>query len=134
MKEIEEIQGLGLEELEKIASDESVKVPSGLKASLEALAGAAELTKEAEAEQTAPRRPLVWAAVAVAASLAAAFLVFRGITPQPRDTFSDPYLAYAEIQKTFSRISESGEQAAKIAGNAVPAMEKTEEILNRIMK
>lgn len=156
MKNINELERLTPEQLEQIASDESVRVPADLKASLEALAGAAELAESGRPEsavcsatatpgadaknfrkrQLRPfRNVFPWIAIpAVAAALAAAFLVFRGITPQPRDTFSDPYLAYAEIQKTFSRIAESGDQAARIAGGAVPVMEKTEELLNRIMK
>ena len=31
-------------------------------------------------------------------------------------------------------MREKGEAAAEIAGNAVPVMEKTEDLLNRIMK
>ena len=151
MKGIGEIERLTPEDLERIASDESVRVPADLKASLEALAGASELLDERPAaagvipglgekrlgRQSSGRRSQglratwYWAVPAVAAALVAAILVFRS---QPKDTFSDPYLAYAEVQKAFGQISQKGEEAAAIAGNAVPVMEKTEDLLNRIMK
>lgn len=155
MKNINELERLTPEQLEQIASDESVRVPADLKASLEALAGAAELaesgrpesavcsatatpgadTKNFRKRQLRPfRNVFPWIAIPAAATLAAAFIIFRNVSRRPQDTFSDPYLAYAEIQKTFSRIAESGDQAARIAGGAVPVMEKTEELLNRIMK
>ena len=142
MKEINEIERLSPEDLERIASDTSVRVPSDLKASLEALAGAAEFAQpEKVPVETEPVvrkagifRPLLWGIPAVAAALVAAVLVFRSVPKQPQDTFSDPYLAYAEVQKAFGQISQKGEAAATIAGNAVPVMEKTEDLLNRIMK
>lgn len=142
MKDINEIERLSPEDLERIASDTSVRVPSDLKASLEALAGAAEFAQPEEtpiqAEPVVRRagifRPLLWGIPAVAAALVAAVLVFRSVPKEPEDTFSDPYLAYAEVQKAFGQISQKGEAAATIAGNAVPVMEKTEDLLNRIMK
>ena len=167
MKEITDIERLSPEDLERIASDSSVRVPADLKASLEALAGAAELAELAEADEGAaagapvgpqppesfpaspkrgfgrkssgrrsqgPRFFWYWAAPAVAAALVAAVLIFRAVPEEPKDTFSDPYLAYAQVQKTFDQISRKGDKAARIAGNAVPVMEKTEELINRIMK
>ena len=150
MKDINEIERLTPEDLERIASDESVRVPADLKASLEALAGAAKVLGDRPAAaggipglaektlgwQSSARpsqglRAWYWAVPAVAAALVAAVLIFRS---QPKDTFSDPYLAYAEVQKAFGQISEKGEAAAAIAGNAVPVMEKTEDLLNRLMK
>ena len=134
MKDINEIERLTPEDLERIASDESVRVPADLKASLEALAGAAKVLEDRPAASSRPSQGLrtwYWAVPAVAAALVAAVLVFRS---QPKDTFSDPYLAYAEVQKAFGQISEKGEAAAAIAGNAVPVMEKTEDLLNRLMK
>ena len=150
MKDISEIERLTPEDLERIASDESVRVPADLKASLEALAGAAKVLEDRPAaaggipglaEKTLGRqssgrpsqgwRAWYWAVPAVAAALVTAVLVFRS---QPKDTFSDPYLAYAEVQKAFGQISEKGEAAAARAGNAVPVREKTEDLLNRLMK
>lgn len=142
MKDINEIERLSPEDLERIASDTSVRVPSDLKASLEALAGAAEFAQPEKAPvETEPVvrkagifRPLLWGIPAVAAALVAAVIVFRSVPKEPEDTFNDPYLAYAEVQKAFDQISQKGEAAATIAGNAVPVMEKTEDLLNRIMK
>lgn len=153
MKNIGEIERLTPEDLERIASDESVRVPADLKASLEALAGAAEMLddrptaagvipdlaekrpgRQSSGQHSPGQRTWYWAIPAVAAALVAAVLVFRSVPRQPQDTFSDPYLAYAEVQKAFDQISQKRDAAAAIAGNAVPVMEKTEKLLNRIMK
>ena len=189
--------------MEAVASDASVPVPGDLKASLEALAGAAEaagiLEKgpgltggdegqsaaggeawrseagretgrlsgprkagrseagretgrlsgprkagrstasweagQGEASPEAGRRAvrLRWAAAAAAAA-AVALTVTLSVPSRPKDTFSDPLLAYAEVQKTFDRISSRGEQAMEIAGKAVPVMEKTDEIIKKATK
>ena len=41
------------------------------------------------------------------ADAAIAVLLAVGLTrnPEPKDTFDDPYLAYAEVEKVFSKIS-----------------------------
>lgn len=127
MKKIEDIEKLTDEQLSQIAEDSSVKVPEGLAESLEALVGAAALTEE---EPRSKQAFIPWAvAAAVAAVLAMG--IFLNIPRRPKDTFSDPYLAYAEVQKSFDRISQ---KAASAAGKSVPAFEKTEELLNYISK
>lgn len=131
MKNIEDIEKLTEEQLLQMADDESVAVPEGLGESLRALVGAAQLTKP----ESVRRRPafIPWAAAAaVAAALAVG--ISLSIPRRPKDTFSDPYLAYAEVQRTLNRIAQKGNQAAEIAGEAVPAIEKTEEILNKISR
>ena len=161
MKKISEIETLTPEQLELVATDASVPVPEDLKASLEALAGAAELAgilKEGTPEEGTPERvrgegeapervrgegrhlgagkSAVWKRWAVAAAAAAvvALAVTLSVPSRPKDTFSDPLLAYAEVQRAFDLISARGEQAMDIAGKAVPVMEKTDEIIRKITK
>ncbi len=125
MKTIEEIEKLTERELMQMADDLSVKVPEGLTESLEELVGAAALTS------AEPRRKpsfIPWA-VAAAAAAVLALGISLSVPRRPKDTFSDPYLAYAEVQKTFDRISQ---KAAETAGKSVPALEKTEEFINLI--
>ena len=162
MKKISEIEALTPEQLELVAADASVPVPEDLKASLEALAGAAELAgilKEGAPEQVRgeeetpeqvrgeeetpeqvrgegrPRKSTVWRwAIAAAAAAVVALAVTLSVPSRPKDTFSDPLLAYAEVQRAFDLISARGEQAMDIAGKAVPVMEKTDEIIRKITK
>ncbi|MCR5760330.1 MAG: hypothetical protein K6G39_08260 [Bacteroidales bacterium] len=127
MKTIEDIEKLTDEQLSQIAEDSSVKVPESLAESLEALVGAAALTEEE------PRRKPAFIPWAIAAAVAAVLGtgIFLNVPRRPKDTFSDPYLAYAEVQRSFDRISQ---KAASAAGKSVPAFEKTEELLNYISK
>ena len=95
MKSIDEITRLSAEDLERISLDESIPVP-------EELAGRVGAT-------LSRARNRAWARWAVPAAAAAAVLVAVGIgltrNPEPKDTFDDPYLAYAEVEKVFSKIS-----------------------------
>ena len=58
--------------------------------------------------QAAVRKPARWALPAGVAA-AAVTLLAVGLTltrnPEPKDTFDDPYLAYAEVEKVFAKIS-----------------------------
>jgi len=158
MKKISEIEELTPEQMELIASDATVPVPEDLKASLEALTGAAEaagiLEKAPGEGKPAARdfrrgaeasgagrnqeagRGASWQrwAIAAAAATLVALTATLAIPSRPKDTFSDPLLAYAEVQRTFDRISSHGEQAMEIAGKAVPVMEKTDEIIKKVIK
>lgn len=127
MKTIEDIEKLTDEQLSQIAEDRSVEVPESLAERLEALVGAA------AAIEDEPRRKPAFIPWAVAAAVAAVLAtgIFLNVPRRPKDTFSDPLLAYAEVQKSFDRISQ---KAASAAGKSVPAFEKTEELLNYISK
>jgi len=95
MKSIDEITRLSAEDLERISLDTSIPVP-------EELSGRVGATLSRAHSRT-------WARWAVPAAAAAAVLVGVGLTlsrnPEPKDTFDDPYLAYAEVEKVFSKIS-----------------------------
>ena len=159
MKKIEDIENMSLEELERIAGDETVKAPEHLRGKVMAaiLAQAAgaltpetqateALTSETQAAETAtsepkapetlPRRTLSFAGyrrpIALAAAAAAACLIlFVTVPHQPKDTFDDPMLAYAELEKTLGRISSKLDKGMEIAAQAGPAIEKTTSIYNR---
>ena len=93
MKSIDDITRLSAEDLERISLDENIPVPEELSARV-----------QAAVRQPARR----WA---LPADIAAAFatLLAVGLTlmrnPEPVDTFDDPYLAYAEVEKVFAKIS-----------------------------
>lgn len=98
MKTLEEIENLSLEELEQKAAECAAPVPDGLERRLRETLAAREL---ADAARPRPARWIPYASLAVAAAAALIALPQRG----PKDTFDDPLLAYAEVEKTFQTIS-----------------------------
>ena len=91
MKNIDEITRLTADDLERISLDESIPVP-------EELSG--------KVQQAVRGRTLRWAVpTGVAAAIAVLLAVGLTWNPEPKDTFDDPYLAYAEVEKVFSKIS-----------------------------
>ena len=100
MKTLEEIERLSLEELEQDATRAAAPVPDGLQERLRQTLAAREL---ADAARPRPTRWIPYASLAVAAAAAAVIaLPQRG----PKDTFDDPLLAYAEVEKAFQTISD----------------------------
>ena len=125
MKTLEEIENLSLEELERNALDAPVTVPDGLERRLRQALAAREL---AEAARPRPVRRLVpLAAVAAAAAAAVVLLPQRG----PKDSFDDPLLAYAEVEKAFQTISDKMSAGVDLAREAGSAAELPKSILNK---
>ena len=91
MKKLDEITRLTADDLERISLDESIPVP-------EELSG--------KVQQAVRGKTLRWAVpTGVAAAIAVLLAVGLTWNPEPKDTFDDPYLAYAEVEKVFSKIS-----------------------------
>ena len=91
MKNLDEITRLTADDLERISLDESIPVP-------EELSG--------KVQQAVRGRTLRWAVpTGIAAAIAVLLAVGLTWNPEPKDTFDDPYLAYAEVEKVFSKIS-----------------------------
>ena len=87
MKNIDEISRLSADDLEQIGQDTSVAVPEDFRVRL-------------------PRRNrAVWA---VAASVAILLGVGIWSLPKPpKDTFNDPYLAYAAAEKALMKVGDA---------------------------
>ena len=132
MKTLEEIENLSLEELEQKAAENAAPVPDGLERRLRQALTAQDILERAEADKR--RRATRWipyASLAVAA--AAAALV---ILPQrgPKDTFDDPLLAYAEVEKAFQTISDKMSAGVELAREAGQTAELPQYVLNKIQK
>lgn len=125
MKKIEDIERMTEEELEAAALKEDIQLPEGLKDRIKA-----SLAAESIAEEPARKRsPLPY--IAVAAAVAAIVAIpHRG--PAIKDTYSDPYLAYAKVEETFNTISNKMAAGISLAGEAVDAAGKPAEIINKI--
>ncbi len=114
MKRIEDIEKMDFGMLEAVSNDMSIETPADLRESIESA-----IAKEGA-------KPGRWIrSIAVAASLAAVAaggLALRRNAPL-KDTYDDPYLAYAEVQKAFERISDS-------MSEGVSSLEKTKQYID----
>ncbi|SKC57584.1 hypothetical protein SAMN06298214_1434 [Bacteroidales bacterium WCE2004] len=128
MKTLEEIERLSLEELEQEATRAAAPVPDGLQERLRQTLAAREL---ADAARPRPTRWIPYASLAVAAAAAAVIaLPQRG----PKDTFDDPRLAYAEVEKVFRTISDKMNEGVALVREAEAAAEIPQNILNKTQK
>ena len=97
MKTLDEIQRLSAEDLERISLDTSIPVPGELSGMVQEAVNAA--------GQANRRRWILPSGLAAAVAVLLAVGLALTRNPEPKDTFDDPYLAYAEVERVFSRIS-----------------------------
>ena len=129
MKQIEDLERLSWEELEQAAAGERVKSPDGLERRLAETLAAKALSESAPAPRP---RILAQAAWAVAAALAFLLIIPVLHSRAPKDTFDDPYLAYAEVEKVFRNISDKMSLGVDLAKEVQPTVEKPLIILEKI--
>ena len=135
MKRLEDIENLSILELDKIASDESVKVPARLKHDIAVTARALEVaSKEEEQEEIKPAsnrryrkilRMISYPAAAVAIVTIGMRISFQDSIHTPKDTFDDPMMAYVQMEQVFGFISEKMNTGMDIADAAEPVIDKT---------
>jgi len=104
MKSIQKISKMTVEELRRIGEDESIPVPHDLNVSL-----------------PQHRSVRMWSCIA-AAAVAAIAMGWFGMNRlyQPKDTFDDPYLAYAAVEQALLEVSRNVNTAAnKVAESEV---------------
>ncbi len=128
MKRIQDIEKLQEEDLEMAALGEDITIPAGLEERLKAAIAAKEAVKP-KAEQV---RWIPYAALAVAAGFAAVAIIRHNGSGKLQDTFDDPYLAYAQVEATFQKISDKMAIGVDIAAKAEQTAEKPMEIINKI--
>ena len=137
MKRIEDIEKMGQEELEAAAMEENVEVPQGLAGRIQERILAAELAKEPPVGKPKVQRKRILQFSGIAA---AAVVVFALVLLKPgmqkdtlQDTFEDPYLAYAQVEKAFAEISSKMSLGVEMVAQAKPLAEKPMEILNNVV-
>lgn len=128
MKRIQDIEKMQEEELEMAALGEDITIPAGLEERIKAAIAAKETVKP----EARPVRWIPYAALAVAAGLAAVVLIHHDGSGKLQDTFEDPYLAYAQVEATFQIISDKMAIGVDMAAKAEQAAEKPMEIINKI--
>ena len=124
MKSLKEIEDISLEQLEAVSQDEAIAVPEGFRQRLEAELDA---QNKLETMKEEPRKIRLAPVIGVAASVLLLIGIVLGIArwqSEPKDTFTDPYLAYAELEKAFSTMSEGMNKALAMA-------DKSETIIDR---
>ena len=118
MRKLDEIARLSAADLERISLDERIPVPEELSGRVQE----AVHTLPASRSKAVLRRALP--AVGIAAALAVVAAIGQTRDPEPADTFDDPYLAYAQVEAVF----------AKISGTVAYGAGKLEDTENRIDK
>lgn len=101
---MKEIKDMSIEELAAIAGDKSIPVPENLRTDISATLDTLELVGSRR-NGHAHRLIAVCSIAASIALCAFAGMELIGQEPRPKDTFEDPYLAYAQLEKAFDLIS-----------------------------
>ena len=135
MKRLEDIENLSMLDLDRIASDKSIKVPATLKHDIAVTARALEMAskEEEEVKETCVSRKryrkilrmISYPAAAVAIITIGMRLSFQDSIPTPKDTFDDPMLAYVQMEQVFGFISEKMNTGMDIADAAEPVIDNT---------
>lgn len=134
MKSIKDIENMGLEQLEAVSMDKDIAVPDGLAGRLKENLQTREVLEHLVSEESEGRRNVkVLRAASVAASVVLLTGVGFGIAKwqnEPKDTFDDPYLAYAEIEKAFEKMSAGINKSLAMAGETEEVIEKVASVFS----
>ena len=135
MKRLEDIENMSMLDLDRIASDESIKVPATLKHDIAVTARALEMASKEEDEPNEKTvshrryrkilRIISYPAAAVAIITIGMRLSFQDSLTTPKDTFDDPMMAYVQMEQVFGFISEKMNTGIDIADAAEPVIDKT---------
>lgn len=132
MKRLEDLEMMEPEQLEEAALREDIKVPAGLEERIKASLAAASIAKETQPQKKKTVRWLPYTALAAAAAVAALLVLPRLGEPELKDTFDDPYLAYAQLEEVFQTISDKMSTGVNEAQEANSTMGRPIEIMNKI--
>lgn len=133
MKKLEDIERMSFEELEKVSLDGGVSSPEGFGERLEGAVAGLAAAGEGVKTKGAKLRNAAYS-LAGAAMAAVLMLLVLGRPGTPADSFDDPLLAYAEVQKSFSLISEKMSKTTELVLEASSEMNKPKEIIDKITK
>ena len=122
----EEIERLSLDDLKRMMTDPQTVVPEEMRTRLRDIACAARLDAGGMASldghrQESVRRRYLWLrglVPAMALAALAAVLLLNRRSPQPKDTFTDPKLAYAELTQAFALFGEALQTGSADAATA----------------
>lgn len=125
---------MSLEQLEAVSMDESIAVPEGFESRMKENIDAAErvgrLIEDESGAQSNRKLVRYAAAAASVAIMAGAGFGIAQRYSQPKDTFDDPYLAYAEIEKAFEKMSMGINKSLAMAGETEEVIEKVASVFS----
>ena len=124
MKSIKEIENMSLEELIAVSSDEAIAVPEGFAERIGKQVEAHKIARDLENDADRVKTVRWIGAAAAVTLLAGTALGIANWQNRPKDTFDDPYLAYAELEKAFATMSDSLQKGLAMA-------DKSEDIIDR---
>ena len=116
MKSIKDIEKMTSEELEAISLDEKIVVPHDLDYRIQSRL----LSKKKKTYS------MIGAAAAITVIITG--LGISILNNEPKDTFDNPYMAYAELEKAFSTISEGMKKGMDMAESSESVIKKSTEI------
>lgn len=125
MKSIKEIEDMSLEELIAVSSDEATAVPEGFAERIGKHVEAHKIAKDLENDADRVRTVRWTGAAAAVILLAGTVLGIANWQNQPKDTFDDPYLAYAELEKAFATMSDSLQKGLAMADKSKDIIDRT---------
>lgn len=120
MKSLKEIENMTLEQLEAVSMNGDITAPEGFRARLDALL-----------DESGRRKRYLRVA-----GIAAGIMLLLGAgygaaeyMDRPKDTFEDPYLAYAEVERAFAMMSEGMKKGLDMAEDSETIISRTTQIL-----
>ena len=120
---------MSLEQLDAVSMDGNIIVPEGFTERLKADFGTLERLTADDPQNAGRTRTIRF--VSMAASVAVLAGIGLGIAKwqnEPKDTFDDPYLAYAELEKAFARMSGEIQKGLAMADKSEAALDKVTSI------
>ena len=119
----EEIEKLCPDDLKRMMTDPQTVVPEEMRTRLRDIACAARLDAGGMASldghrHESVRRKYLWLRGLVPVTALAAVLLLNRRSPKPKDTFTDPKLAYAELTQAFALFGEALQTGSADAATA----------------
>ena len=116
MKSIKDIEHISIEELEAISLDEKIVVPQNLDHKIQS--------------RIFGSKKKIYSMVSVAAAIAVIVtgLGLSNLSNEPKDTFDNPYLAYAELEKAFAMMSDGMKKGMDMVETSESVIKKSTEI------
>ena len=124
MKSLKDIENMSLEELERASLDERTPVPEGFAERIQISVDAQSIIDEIKEDSHPGRMVRIVGAAASVAVIAGIGLGIAQWQNEPKDTFDDPYMAYAELEKAFAIMSGGVQKALAMAEESEAALDK----------
>ena len=116
MKSIKDIENITTEELEAISLDDKIIIPHDLDYKIQSrILGKKKKTYS-----------IIGAAAAITVIVAGVGISI--LNNEPKDTFDNPYLAYAELEKAFAKMSEGMKKGMGMVETSESVIKKSAEI------